>query len=181
MMKNSRGFTLLEVIVVVSIIAVMAAIAIPALNTWGPNYRLKGAVRDVYSAMQKARILAVKTNTDTAVIFDPANNKYDLCDEWDVSATPPCVGNTQAFDLSTLPNGIGFGHGSATASATTPPGVFPADNVSYASDVATFNSRGLCNSGYVYLDHDKNTTTYAVGSLSSGSIRMFKWQGGAWE
>jgi prepilin-type N-terminal cleavage/methylation domain-containing protein len=179
-MRNKNGFTLIEVIIVVAMIGIMAAISIPSMHSWMSNYRLKAAARDAYSVLQKARALAVKTNTDTAVIFDTANSTYDLCDEWDSSSTS-CAGSSQSFDFSSLPNGIGYGHGSATAQV--PGGAFPGDDVSYASpvNVATFNSRGLGNSGYIYLDHDKNTTTYAVGSLSSGSIRMFKWLGGAWE
>ena len=179
-MKNKRGFTLIEVIVVMAVIGIMATIAIPAISSWLPNYRLKAAARDLYSTMQKARMLAVKTNRDTAVIFVPATSKYELCDDWD-SASTSCTGNIETFDLTLLPNGIGYGHGSATA--PVPVGAFPADEVSYISpvNVATFNSRGLGNAGYVYLDHQNNTSTYAVGSLSSGSIRILKWQGGAWE
>lgn len=179
-MKNSKGFTLIEVIIVMAMIGIMAAIAVPTINSWLPNYRLKSAARDVYSTMQKARMLAVKANKDTAVIFIPATSKYELCDEWD-SASTSCSGNTESFDFTLMPNGIGYGHGNSTTSVSG--GAFPADEVSYSSpvNVATFNSRGLGNAGYVYLDHQNNTSTYAIGSLSSGSIRILKWQGGAWE
>ena len=182
-MKNKKGFTLVEVIIVVGLIGVMSAIAIPAINSWLPNYRLKGAARSVYSTMQKARILAVKTNKDTAIIFDPVNNKYELCDNWVAGA---CAGNLQMTDFSVVGSGVGYGHGNATNQANVAATAFPMvpdDDVSYSSpiNVATFNSRGLGNAGYVYLGNMQNSTTYAIGSLSSGSIKILKWRGGTWE
>lgn len=180
-MVNKKGFTLIEVIVVMGLIGIMAAIAIPSIIAKVPDYKLKGTARDVYSTLQRARTLAVKSNGNSAVIFDTANNKYDLCDDWNTT-TSSCDGNLQTVSFDKIGAGIGYGHGSATVSATKPPGALPAGDVSYGGNDVVFGPRGLGDtSGYVYLDHQKNTTTYAIGSLTSGSIRIYKWDGSAWQ
>lgn len=69
-MKNSKGFTLLEVLIVIALIGILSAIAIPNYISWLPNYRLKGAARDLYSAAMKARGEAVKRNTNCALTFN---------------------------------------------------------------------------------------------------------------
>ena len=184
-MRDKRGFTLLEVIIVVGMIGIMAAIAIPTVMSWVPNYKLKAAARDVYSTLQKARSMAVKNNGNCAVTFDTSNNEYILCDEWDAAATPPCVGNEQTTAFASMGYGIGFGHGNATKQANSSGTVFPLtpdDDVSFDSNSYSFDRRGLGDvpSGYVYLDNN-NSTTYAIGALSSGAIRILKWNGSDWE
>ena len=73
---GQRGFTLVEVMIVVAIIGIFAAIALPNFLSWLPNIRLKAAARDLYSNMHKTRTEAVKTNHDWAIVFDTANNRY---------------------------------------------------------------------------------------------------------
>jgi len=68
-MKSSKGFTLIEVIIVVAIIGIMAAISIPAISSWLPNYRLKAAARELYSDMQKIKLEAIKKNTNVGIAF----------------------------------------------------------------------------------------------------------------
>jgi type IV fimbrial biogenesis protein FimT len=68
--QSTSGFTLLEVLIVVGIFAITAAIAVPGIMNWLPDYRLKGAARDLYSNMQKARSEAVKRNTNVGISFN---------------------------------------------------------------------------------------------------------------
>ncbi|MEN8211745.1 MAG: GspH/FimT family pseudopilin [Thermodesulfobacteriota bacterium] len=76
MHKNS-GFTLIELIIVIGMISILSAIAIPSTMKWLPNYRLKAEARNLYSNMQKAKLEAVKRKQDVLISFvagtyDPA-------------------------------------------------------------------------------------------------------------
>lgn len=191
--RSCQGFTLVEIMVVLAMMAIMAVIAIPNFISWVPNYKLKSAARDLYSAMQQARIGAVKTNKDWAIVFDVANNQYFICsDSGGDSDWSTVVDNTVELQvsLSGYGSGVQYGYGNATKEATTAGTPFPVvpDNdlqntsyVSYASDVAIFNSQGTGSSGYVYLDHSTKTIIYTVGSLSSGVVKLKKWVGTQWE
>ncbi len=75
-MRNDSGFTLTELIVVIAIIAVISAIAVPNLMSWLPHHRLMTATQDLYSNFQKAKLTAIKRNTNCAVTFD--NSGYTV-------------------------------------------------------------------------------------------------------
>ncbi|MBW2129982.1 MAG: prepilin-type N-terminal cleavage/methylation domain-containing protein, partial [Deltaproteobacteria bacterium] len=62
--KKQEGFTLLELIMTMVILAILATIAIPTFSVWLPEYRLKKAARDLYSNIQLAKMQAVRTNRD---------------------------------------------------------------------------------------------------------------------
>ena len=182
--NRESGFTIIELMVVIAIIGIMATIAIPAFSTWLPNYRLKSAARDLYSNMQKAKIGAIKSNSNWAVVFDHANKQYRICsgDGGDGDWTNGCETEGSIIDIQSKYKGnADYGHGNAT-NVIPDNGSPPADDITYGSptDVAIFNSRGTCTAGYVYIENDKNTT-YGIGTRSSGVILLRKWSGSAWE
>ncbi len=76
MKKN--GVTLIELIIVMVIIAIGATFVVPAIGSWIPNYRLKGAARDIVSILRVAQMKAVSANMEYRVKFDQSAGSYIL-------------------------------------------------------------------------------------------------------
>ncbi|MBW2157789.1 MAG: GspH/FimT family protein [Deltaproteobacteria bacterium] len=154
--KKNSGFTLIELLVVIVVVGIFVAIGVPNFMSWLPKYRLKSAVRDLYSNMQLAKMTAVKSNQNCTVTYSTDPDQYVLGGALSKTVVLGDYGSGVNFD----------GPGNETFAVTT----------------ITFNSRGTSNAGYAYLSNSGNTAYYKVGPLSSGVIKLQKWVGGSsWE
>jgi type IV fimbrial biogenesis protein FimT len=182
--EKAAGFTLLELVVVIAIVAIMAAVSFPAITKWLPNYKLKGAAMDLYSRMQFAKSEAIRANSQYAVIFDPGNEEYKLVSSPGADGIFGTGGDDNEVEIIKVSDykfGIVYGKGSATKNMDDGGGSFPADAVSFSSNMVVFSGNGLCdNSGSVYLQNDANRA-YAVGALASGVVRIKVWRGSDWQ
>lgn len=190
--RKIQGFTLVEVVVTTVILAVLAAVAIPAFSSWIPNYRLRVVGRDVFSDFHFAKMGAIKTNKPWAVVFDPGvtPGRYFICsdDNGDGWNGPPAMGGNdvaeKSVNLAAYGKGVDFGHGNATTNATSGGGPFPDDEISFVTpdNTAVFSPKGTTtNLGYVYLSNKKGASC-AVGAPSiAGVIVLKKWKGSGWE
>lgn len=67
--EHARGFTLVELLVVVGIIAIMAAVSLPFIVGYVRQYKIKGAQQEVAKEIQSARGKAIGKNVNFGVTF----------------------------------------------------------------------------------------------------------------
>ena len=69
-MRKNSGFSILELLVAIGIIAIIASIAVPNLIGWRQKAQLSQATRDLYGNFQKAKMEAAKANRDHTISFE---------------------------------------------------------------------------------------------------------------
>lgn len=65
--EQSRGFTLIELMIVVALLGIFAAIAVPSFTSFINNNRTQSASNELLSLLQYARSTAVQNNSTTIV------------------------------------------------------------------------------------------------------------------
>lgn len=71
--RSIRAFTLIEMLTVIAIIGVIAAIMMPSLKNFRQNDATQGATRQLLDAVARARQLAISQRTTVYLVFVPTN------------------------------------------------------------------------------------------------------------
>ena len=167
-MSGRGGFSIVELMVVLGVAIALTAMAIPAFTVWVPNYNLKTATGEITSALQFAKLAAVKENANVVIWFNTANDTYRAFLD-DGAGGGTSGNNTQDGGEQTLKEG------------TLDPSV-NMYNTSFStwSNQTVFNSRGLASGGwgYVYLRND-NSQYRRVTLWTTGHVKTEKSTDGA--
>lgn len=73
-----RGFSLIEVMAVMMVLAVLLLSVIPAVDGMVPKYRLRGGAREVAGLIEEAQGVAISNRREYKVVFDLDDDTYHL-------------------------------------------------------------------------------------------------------
>lgn len=76
--STERGFTLLEMLIVISIIGIIALFGLPAYEQVAPNLALSSVSKDISTDLRYAQQLAVTEQVIYSIIFNTVNNSYQI-------------------------------------------------------------------------------------------------------
>jgi len=84
----SRGFTLLEVLVVLFLLGLAYALAAPVIGTGAASLELKSATRQLAAGLRKARGVAITSRQEAVLSLDVAGKKFAVTGENKAYALP---------------------------------------------------------------------------------------------
>ena len=104
-MKKQNGFTIYELLTVIGIIAVLAAIATPNIISWRTEAKLRGASNNLRADLQMAKLRALREKAIVAVVFTASGYTIFLdnganAGDWNLDADESLLRNRQ------LPSGV---------------------------------------------------------------------------
>lgn len=92
-----RAFTLIEIVFVLAVFAVLAAIALPNWGALLPDYNLKAAARQVQSELHRIKSQAISENVTYQLVFSASGDNYTV---------QRVAGSTTTLGIKGLPEGI---------------------------------------------------------------------------
>src|SRR5215472_13885855 len=127
--RRERGFSILELVTVIAIALIVAAVAIPGFFSMRRYLRIAGDTRDINGVIAQAKMRAAQDFTHARLRADLANNAFQL-EVWDKAgggcwradgnaAVNPCT-NGAAILRTNLSQGVTFGTGGVGPGAPNP-------------------------------------------------------------
>ena len=156
---NIKGFTIIEVIMVIVIVGVLVGVSMPRFNSFYAM-KLNGAMKKMVSDIRYTQNLAISTHDTYSVIFDTTGNSYEVRRVSDNSfAVDPLDRGNLSVNFNTHPRYQGIDIVSAAIGGTstlrfTWEGVPQNSSGSNLSAEGTINLSYQGNSGIIYVTPD---------------------------
>jgi len=146
---SENGFTLLELMIVVVIATVLAALAAPSFADWQRDLTFREVTRSIVSTLRCARSTAISVNLEHRVEFEPEKRRYRLL-QGDRSVNSSNW-HTIVYDWTVLPLGV---------------------HIDSNVKVVHLNTNGTSNGGTISIQDATKKTRFKVIVAATGRIRI---------
>lgn len=188
--RNARGFSLIELLIVLAVMLVLVAMVTPVTLNTMDAYKLRGSMSSVSGLAQRCRLVALQNNTTSRMYFFTNGGAVTMYCKANNAPTQTLQASDPQLTLDTR-----FSIGATPATTLTASTMWGSSGTAYSSNSDPyFNSRGLpcappaagaaCSTinGYVYyFKYSSHTTRWTAVSISPAS-RMQNWflNGSSW-
>lgn len=195
--SDQKGFSMVELIVVVAMMFVVMVMAIIGTRTLVPNMRANNGVNQVIQMMRVARHKAISDRRTTTISFKTVTINSTSVSEVQLQQVPPAwvggatvtlatvdlEGGAQYYVFPGLPDTpMGFGNSTAISfsNPANPAAAIPA--LQFLSDGSFGTGIGVPINGTVFLGiPGQPSTARAVTILgATGRVRPYHWDGTQW-
>ena len=177
--SRQRGFSLIEIAIVVTVLAIIASIAIPPAVNLLRSFRASADARNIAAQLALAKMRAANAFTQTRLNCDPTANscQLEVCTSKGASA---CNTFSAEGGPVLLSQGSSFSFGSITTAAGSQTSIQNTNQIIFNSRSMPVDNTGAPTGNYALYLANQNGDYYAISVYATGRVAVWHYSNNAW-